>query len=154
MKNSAIALLGVALLLFAPTEGSAQRGERGGGQGGPGQRVSAVGYLIDQADALDLSEAQRTGLQEILDELAVESQPTLEAMNELRQSGDREAMRSQGRPMMEELMGFEEDALGRALDLMEGDQRAAAETMVETFQAERPRRGRRGGKGNGPPSQA
>ena len=138
--RTAFALSFMAALCASPLQSSAQQ-QRGAGPGGP---VSPVQHLLSHADALGLSDDQRAALEDIQEQLREASGPTGEKLRKLRDSGDRDAMRSQGRPLMEELRGFEEDALSSALASMEGEQREAAETLVAAFQEERrQRRGRR-----------
>lgn len=150
MKTPLLILVSVmtATLVASPRIGAQERGPRGpgphgpGGPGGPGGPFSSIQLLIDRADSLGLSDQQLGELETIRQDLAEAVRPTAQALRELHQSGDRSEMRSKARPLMEELRAKEDEALDKALAIMDDSQRENAQAMVDAFRAER-RRGMR-----------
>lgn len=144
MRKTTLALFAAAMLLVTPLPGTAQGPGGRANMGGPGQRLSSVGFLLDQADELDLSDDQRMGLEGVLAQLDETSAPTLEGLAALRESGDRTNMRSQARPLMEQLRELDRDALSEAMELFSDEQRTLAEALLTEFREQRGRPARPG----------
>lgn len=134
--------LAVSVLFVSSPRAEAQQRRPGGP--GPGAPVSAVAHLLEHADSLGLSGAQRDELQGLQDRLVEESAPALDALRELRESNDRGNLRARARPLMEELRALDQDAPASAVEVLDENQRARAEALVADLHDRRRHRGRRG----------
>ena len=118
------------------------------GQGPPRQQreratpaLPAVAYLVDKQDELSLTEAQRVALQALADEQSEAVAPLREEAQQARQSQDRGSMRA----AMQALREADEEWVGKAMEVLDEDQREIATKLLEE---RRPRRRRPPGASN------